>query len=324
MTLVADLVAAPGMRTVVAGTSKDPNAKLTVLLFRDGERRPALVAKLPTTDRAAAAVERERRLLVALHEQDLGPLAGTVPRVLRTVDWRGRPALLMTAVPGSPLATSYHGWRHYASQASVAADFWAAAGWLRAFEERTTTAFGPGPRESLAARLRWRFRAEPDIEDLALGLGALEDALAGDERAAVHGDFWFGNLLVADGAVSGVVDWEHAEEAAAPTRDWARFALSYALYLDRHTAAGRRVWGHPGLRAGGWGAGVVYAIDGEGWFPALVRDFLGEGLRLAGLRSRLWRHLALVGLAEVAAGADHDVFAAHHLELFRRLSGGMR
>lgn len=323
MTPLVDLVAVPGMRAVVAGTSKDPNAKLTVLLFREGEDRPALVVKVPTTDEAAAAVERERCLLLALHAGDLGPLASTVPSVLGTLDWHGRRALLMTAVPGSPLATAYHRWRHCGSPSSVAADFGAAAAWLEAFQLRTSSPPAAHPREPLAAQLRRRFAADPDIEDVAVRLGRWEDALDEGARAAVQGDFWFGNLLVADGAVSGVVDWEKGEEAAAPVRDWARFALSYALYLDRHTRAGRRVRGHRGLRAGAWGVGIAYAIEGEGWFPALVRDFLGQGLRLAGLPPRLWRHLALAGIAEVAAGADHEEFAAHHLQLLRRLSGGL-
>ena len=60
----------------------------------------------------------------------------------------------------------------------------------------------------------------------------------------MHGDYWPGNLLLHRGRVSGVVDWEAGALAGEPLRDVVRFVLSYALYLDRHTRAGR-----PGRRA---------------------------------------------------------------------------
>src|SRR5512132_1314511 len=40
------------MRALVIGTSKDPNAKITMLLFPRGDARPALAVKIPTTDEA--------------------------------------------------------------------------------------------------------------------------------------------------------------------------------------------------------------------------------------------------------------------------------
>ncbi|HXM53767.1 MAG TPA: hypothetical protein VOB72_00125, partial [Candidatus Dormibacteraeota bacterium] len=165
----------------------------------------------------------------------------------------------------------------------------------------------------------------PGIDEAVERLRVLEGALAGAGRvrSAVQGDFWFGNLLVAKRSVSGVVDWEHGALDGQATRDWARFALGYALYLDRHTAAGRPVRGHRGLRAGAWGAGVVHAVEGAGWFPELFRTFLQRGLARLGEPPGLWRHVALVGLAEVAAVADHDAFAERHLELFQRLAGRM-
>jgi aminoglycoside phosphotransferase (APT) family kinase protein len=134
----------------------------------------------------------------------------------------------------------------------------------------------------------------------------------------VHGDLWFGNVLAA-GHVTGVVDWEAGAVRGDPVRDLARFVLAYALYLDRHTPPGRRVRGHPGLRAGHWGAGVAYAIDGTGWFPDLARGFLDQGLRRLGLPGALWRDVALAGLADVAATADHAAFALAHLRLLRHL-----
>jgi hypothetical protein len=141
-------------------------------------------------------------------------------------------------------------------------------------------------------------------------------------RTAVHGDLWFGNVLVSDGRASGIVDWEAGGIAGEPLRDLARFAHMYALFLDRRTRPGRSVAGHRGLRAGEWGAGVAFAVNGAGWFPELFRRFLRDGLARLGASPEHWRELALAGIAEVAALADEDEYARHHLELFLRLSRG--
>ena len=139
-------------------------------------------------------------------------------------------------------------------------------------------------------------------------------------RTVVHGDFWFGNILVSGGRVSGVVDWEAATTRGEPVRDLVRFANMYALYLDRRTRRGRRVAGHRGLRADRWGAGLEYAIGGTGWFPTIYRRFLEDGLARLGAEPKSWRDAALAGVAEVAALTDHGDFARFHLELFRRLT----
>jgi hypothetical protein len=138
-------------------------------------------------------------------------------------------------------------------------------------------------------------------------------------RTVVHGDFWAGNILVSNGRVSGVVDWEAATVSGEPVRDLVRFANMFALYLDRGVRRGRPVAGHPGLCADEWGAGIAYALYGEGWFPSLYRSFLQDGLAHLGVDPARWRDAGLAGIAEVAALTDHDDFARLHLELFRRL-----
>ena len=126
----------------------------------------------------------------------------------------------------------------------------------------------------------------------------------------MHGDYWFGNLLVDGDRVVGVVDWEAGALAGEPLRDVARFAVSYALYLDRHARPGRRVPGHPGLRADSWGVGIARAVAGEGWFGDLVREYVQAALGRLGRPESLWPDVLLAGVAEVAATADHDDFAA--------------
>ena len=317
---VAARVGERELRSLLLLTSRDPNAKVTVLLFRPGDPRPAYAVKLPTTGPAETATRREQRLLHDLRRADVGPLAASLPRPLAEVDAQGRRALLMSAVGGSPMFTAYHRWRHTSSRPAVRADFDAAGSWLTEFQRRTASPpAAPDGGGATLAVLRRRFPEE------TAALGRLERlqavmARAPAPRTAVHGDFWAGNLLVSGGRVTGVVDWEAGSTCGDPVGDLVRFALSYALYLDRHTRPGARVHGHPGLRAGRWGAGVEYAIAGDGWFPDLFRDFVRRGLARLGIAPELWRPAVLAGLAEVAATADHGGFARSHLELFGSLA----
>jgi aminoglycoside phosphotransferase (APT) family kinase protein len=231
--------------------------------------------------------------------------------------------MVMTAVRGRPMLAAYGLPRHTADPGRVAADFAAVADWLALLQRDTA-----GPRRALemdggvGERLRVRFAGDPglagDVERLDAVCARLRSSAT--PATAVHGDLWAGNVLLAGGAVTGVVDWEEGAAAGEPVRDLVRFALSYALYLDRRTRPGRRVPGHRGLRAGRWGAGIDYAVDGRGWFCDLFRQFLRDGLSRLGADPAVWRDAACAGVAEAAARADDGAFARRHLELFRRLT----
>jgi aminoglycoside phosphotransferase len=313
-------------RTVCIAASKDPNAKVTLLLFPPGEARPVYVAKVPTTDQSACRVEAEAARLRQLHDRPLGPLAGTVPWVVDMVEHRGRPVMVTTALGGKPMTTSYQAWHHTARPQAVAADFRAAEQWLSAFQHHTARSAMPltAMLDGVPAALGVRFRDDPELPDDLRQLTGLSRRLDGQwvPRTAVHGDFWLGNLLIEGDAISGVADWEVARLADVPVHDLARFALTYSLYLDRHTRPGRPVAGHRGLRARRWGSGVDYAVDGDGWYPELVRAFVRVGLARLGVSTSRWRDVLLAELAVIAAEADHVAFAREHLLLFRRLSAG--
>jgi hypothetical protein len=223
------------------------------------------------------------------------------------------------------MSTSYLRWRHTASRDRVAADFAAASAWLAEFQSET--AGEPAPLDlgaGVANRLRERFADDSGLGADLIRLERIHERLRTNavRRSAVHGDFWFGNLLNTGERISGVVDWEAGALAGEPVRDLVRFALMYALYLDRRTREGRHVRGHRQLRADRWGAGVEYALDLEGWFPDLFRRFLRHGLSRLGAAPEGWRDAALAGIAEVAALTDDPEFSRRHLELFRRLSDG--
>lgn len=321
---LAGVLSEDGWRALVVAVSKDPNAKFTILLFPPGSDIPERAIKAPTTSGAAAALSGEADVLRTLHRRGLGRVSPTVPAVLGKLDTPAGQALLLSGLRGQPLTTAYHRWHHTAREGLVRADFAAAGRWLAAFWE--STAWGGtdlDPVSWLLPTLRSRFESHADFEAAWKGLHAIRDRMRGERTpvTAVHGDFWFGNVLVEGGEVSGVLDWEAGMLAGQPVRDLVRFALSYALYLDRHTRPGRTVAGHPGLRAGRFGAGIEFLADGTGWFPDAARTFLMSGLNRLGIPGTLWRDMVLVGAAEVAATADHPDFAAAHLELLVGLMG---
>ena len=318
-----ELLDASGMQAVVLALSKDPNGKLTVLLIPRTTDLPKVAVKVPMTDAAQASIAAERHVLSELRAHLPGTVLVTVPALADLPEARGRPFLVTTALPGVPMSTRYHAWRHLATPAAVKADFMAVERWLSRFQAFSTGSATPMDMDGgLVPVLRRRFAQEPNLNQALGRLAAIHGRLRKSRtpRTAVNGDFWFGNLLWAGHEISGVLDWEAGTIRGEPVRDLVRFALTYALYLDRHSKSGRHVAGHPGLRAGVWGSGIEYAVDGEGWFPALFRTFLSDGLIRLGADPTRWRDLAVAGLAEVAATADHVDFASLHWQLFNRLA----
>lgn len=315
---LSTLLDRPGTSVVLLGGHAAESDAVLVLHDRVG---PDLVLRAPMTAAAEEGVRREGRLLAALQERPLGRIAGTVPTPVGYLQVGGRPALLTTAVPGAPMSATYHGWRHTARPRAVRADFTAAQAWL--VDLHAATAGRPGP-----VTLLWDALDECEDRFPALGkrlrdrLGPAADRLVRHTtpRTVAHGEYWFGNLLLDGGRVTGVVDWKAAELAGEPLRDVARFAVSYALCLDRHVRTGRRVPGHPRLVADRWGAGLAYAVAGDGWFAELVRDYLGDALHRLDLPPQLWRDLLIAGIADVAATtADFD--SAHdHWTLLSRIT----
>lgn len=312
-----------GMRSLVLALSKDPNAKVTVLMIPDEVGWPTLAIKLPTTRAAQAAIAAERGVLASLRARLPDVVMATIPR-LKRVSGLPKQSLVTNALRGSPMTTRYHAWRHLGNPARVRADFEMVGAWLASLQSVVT-----GPRQPIdmdggvTSLLCNRFREDPEVDGLVAWLGAVHARLrtTTTPRTPVHGDFWFGNVLLSGEKVSGVIDWEAGSASGEPIRDLVRFALTYSLYLDRHSSAGHRVSGHPGLRAGEWGAGIAWAIDGKGWFPDLVRDFVKNGMARLSAEPEFWREAMLAGLAEVAATADHLEFARHHWQLFGRLAG---
>lgn len=320
---LAELVrSTPGVRSVVVGVSKDPNAKVTVLLVSERDGMPAMAVKVPTTPIAAAAVESETAALVELHARYSGAVLGTIPRVVRMVEIEGLRAVVMTAVPGTPMTRGYVCGR-LARRGRTEAHLGAVSKWLASLH--SVTAAGSARIDmdmGVTAGLRARFGDDPRLGDDLDRLAAIHAGLGSEHaaRTVVHGDLWFGNVLVGAAGVTGVVDWEAACLGGEPVRDLARFAIMYALYLDEGAGVLGRLRGRAAKRGRLWGAGIDFAVNGAGWLPDLFRGFVRDGLRRVGASPALWRDAVLAGLADVAARTDDPAFGRLHLELFRRLT----
>lgn len=321
---VRDLLFAPTSRGVLIAASRDPDAKMTFIVTPPTGTYPTgpVAIKIPATPGAASAIRSETRMLLDLREVPLGSMAQTIPQYVDTLDSDGLPALVSTALHGTPMSIGYHHWLHTSRPQLVATDFALAGGWLRRFQ--TATAGERGRIEWAAEvghQLRQRWPGHPQLATALVRLASADHQLRDQQvtRTMVHGDYWFGNLLLNDGVISGVVDWEAGAQSGWPLRDLVRFALSYCLYLDRHTRPGRRVLRHRGLRRTGFGPGIRYGLLGDGWLPDLVRYYLRDGLVSLGLPPQLWYSAALTGLGEVAALANDDEFGSNHLDLLAGL-----
>jgi hypothetical protein len=322
-----ELLNTPGGRAVLLDGSRDPNSGVTVLLTAAGADEPHLAVKIATTALAATVIEREAAVLAELASLSLTGVEHTLPRQAGVFDVDGMLAVAATVVPGVPMRTQYHAFRHLARPGPVRADFAAARRWLAALHADSAACPAPiSMTDGLADRIVARWPGDCRAGALARLLGGPTGRLAEASvpRTVVHGDFWAGNLLMTGGEVTGVVDWASGEMSGDPLRDVARFALSYSLYLDRHTRHGRPVSGHPGLRADGWGAGIRYAIAGQHWFGEVVRDFVAGALTSLGGPAALWRDVLYAGIAEIAVTADHPDFAVRHRDLLLELISEVR
>lgn len=319
---LADWIAGSGHRMLVLDHSHDRDGRVVVLLFPAGQREPSIALKVATGAGAARLREEDARLRT-LRTLRMGLLRSTVPDLLPPPADPHLTVLATSAQRGVPMLVSYHRPGHVRSPACVRADFRAAGAWLAQLQSERVGGSAPLdlPPGCVEAAARVLADRPAELDRVLELVSSLRSRLCrySVARTVVHGDYWPGNLLVREGRVSGVVDWERAEPCGNPVRDLARFAVAYAHYLDRHTRPGRPVRGHPGLIAGPPGAGVLHATDGSGWFPSLVRAYLEEGLTRLDLPPTLGRDAVMADVAATAAEAAQPGFARNQWLLFLAL-----
>lgn len=297
------------LRLAVVAMSRDDNPKAVVIAAPAGGTGPVLAAKVALTPGAAGAVRAEAAALRRLARLDPGLVGGTVPQVLAVHESPAGPLLVTTVSRGRPMAVDYHRWRHTGRRRGVASDFSAAEEWLSRLHEIEAP---PAPQPDWAELLLRRWPHDGLGEAASQTCRQARDRLGElDAGHVAHGDFWCGNILRSHGHVTGVVDWEHTRFGSAPLWDRVRFALAYTLYLDRHTAPGAPVHGHPGLTAGAWGDPLRYLLRRGGWYADRVAHFITSGSGPS-IPAGRWRDAVLVGLGEVAATSDQPDFAREH------------
>jgi aminoglycoside phosphotransferase len=185
---------------------------VTVLLFRDGDRVPTVVAKLPRYGSNGTTMRREEEALEAVRHVLDGKVRDAVPRSLGIHDVDGTEVLLQTGIPGRHLVAETASGRlrpsALAKQIELVLD-WCLT--MQAASCRMTIvddALIAGRLEPLAADGLAALDRDPRVGSLLDQ--TLEQArnLRGTSLPMVvcHGDYWAGNMLVDRGRVSGVVD----------------------------------------------------------------------------------------------------------------------
>jgi aminoglycoside phosphotransferase (APT) family kinase protein len=323
---------------LVLGIDRDPRAKVTLLLFDDlGE--VCAVAKVARDDRSEPALEQEYAALCHLACAPIPALRDNVPAPLMLDRVGERLVLVTTAIPGTPMTVGYYTPGHVSDPTAVHRDFDTAGGWLAQFQRATaTTSVTLGEElfrdhvKPVLARYRlhvgwsdWEAEAFADLEEETRALPHLPVTLG-----VVHGDYAIGNILVDRGALAGVIDWELGRLAGVPMVDVLKFAASYSSFLDRAVPPhGEVMPGHPGWRAArqrwqspsGWPnlTGFMYGFFGEGWYPDLVRTFVGRHAARLGLPPAALPVLMRAFVVEQATALANRTYARGYQDVLHLL-----
>jgi hypothetical protein len=332
-------------RALVLGIDRDPLAKVTLLLF-DAAGVLCAVAKVARDPASEASLEREFAALCRLELTD-----GRLPRPLMLDRVCGRLVLATTALEGSPMTVAYYTPGHVRDREAVRRDFVLAGRWLAQFQRDTA-----GEQVRLGDEL-WHQQLAPLMEKYLRGLKSTEGTEGTDGGAAwaaqqaactdlaaaarrlpptpihtgvVHGDFAIGNVLTERGSIAGVIDWELSRPSGLPMFDVLKFAASYSSFLDRAAPPrGGAMPGHPGWAEAssrwpspsGWSnlTGFLYGFRGTGWYPDLVRDFVGHHADRLGVPTKAVPVLLRAFVAEQSTVLSNCTYARGYQELFLAL-----
>jgi aminoglycoside phosphotransferase (APT) family kinase protein len=325
-----------GSGALVVGRDKDPSAKVTYVLF-DRLGKPAVAAKVARRRVSERSLVAEYSALRQLRSGRSPLVSGCTPEPLFLERIQGRLALILSALEGAPMVTRYYQPGHTSDPGRVAEDFQAAGTWLRRFHHETMTGvvhLDDHTLEQWVGSTFVRYRNEigwtrPEA-DLFEAVAERATALAGCAipMTAVHGDYSVGNLLLGNGGISGVVDWELGRASGLPLSDVYKFPTSYGFYLDRaYPIDARRIPGHPGReelrdrwrRFGDWPnlLGFGYSYFGQGWFPEQVRRFVLQHLEHLGLPPAVNAVFFPTFLAEQAMTLPDPAFRRGYRSLLR-------
>jgi Phosphotransferase enzyme family len=284
---------------LVVGHRRPSTGMVTVLLFRDGDRAPSVVAKLPRYGRTSTPLRREATALEAVRHAVDGKIRSTIPRSLglHTVD--GTEILLQTGVPGHHLVAATATGR--LRPATLARQVSLVVAWclaMQAESSRLTVVDDDliaSKLEPLASAGLAALHGDPRVGSLLDQALAQAGELRGTPLPLVmcHGDYWAGNVLVERGRVCGVVDWERSALDELPLWDLVKAVGSAAYHLDRYRSlprGGRAALPHWG-DLGPWAAladpqfatGFRAAFVQPGWLADTARHALTQAFRQGGI-----------------------------------------
>lgn len=284
---------------LVVGHRRPTTGTVAVLLFRPGDRAPAVVAKLPRYGASAPALEREAHALDGVRAVVRGPVRHALPRPLGLHDVDGIQVLLQTGVPGRHLVAETASGRlrpaRVAAQLDLVLSWWLA---LQGASRRLVVvdeALIAARLEALVAAGLAALGGDPAVAGLLDRVLERARGLVGTPLPLVasHGDYWAGNVLVEAGEVCGVVDWERAAVDDLPIWDPVKAVGSAAYHLDRYRSLPRRGagalpgWGDLGRWAGSaepqFATGFRAAFVQASWLADSARQALAGAFRQAGI-----------------------------------------
>jgi SAM-dependent methyltransferase len=294
---------------LVVGHRRPPTGMATVLLFRQGDRTPTVVAKLPRYGATSPSLRREAEMLDAARGTLDGRVRDAVPRSLGLHRVAGTEVLLQTGSPGRQLVAETAAARPRPAALGRQLDL--VLTWSLAMQRAS------GRREAVDDTLIGAALEAPAAACLAAldgdpAVGRLLDRALDGARAlrgtalplvTCHGDYWAGNVLVERGRVSGVVDWERGSLDGLPFQDLVKAVGSAAYRLDRYRSLARRGpaalpgWGDLGPWTGiadpRFATGFRAAFVQPGWLADLARHHLTGAFRRAGI-PLAWLPVAVV------------------------------
>ena len=181
----------------------------------------AAVLKIPHTPACVGSLARQAAVLAQLHEiEALGTWRALLPTTILDGDVRGQRYFAESILPGRDMGATLEqpGVRLVAYRSAISA--------IRSLHQATAEGIvvdaGVLRRwvDVPAHELRQLVRSQQAVNDLVTELHA---ELSGQAMRVswIHGDFWPGNLLVAEDRMSltGIVDWDLAEPGSFPMHD---------------------------------------------------------------------------------------------------------
>jgi aminoglycoside phosphotransferase (APT) family kinase protein len=232
-------------------------AGLAVLILGPPGQAPLAVLKVAHTREARQSLRRERTALAALEADDrLRRFRRLLPGILAEGEHAEAAYLLERALPGRNAASLLGAAPVERRLQTVAADA------IRALHARTAVSMVAGVSRldlwlsepvRLVSRASVAARGERGRHALIQVAADIRKTLIGRRLRVswVHGDFWLGNVLVADegGRASGIVDWDFAGHHELPALDVLHL-LIYTRVLVERKELGRVV--HDLLQGESW------------------------------------------------------------------------